>query len=92
MRKLLNHLADQIDIGYGWIGDLISGLICAAMAIAGAPLLFKSFVVMIPEEWDTYSTGEQLAVVGFLPMISLVVIMLPVLLFNLAYRKFNKRK
>jgi hypothetical protein len=91
MKKLINFLADQIDIGHGWIGNLISALIVTAMAIGAMPLYIES-IVHFYEQWNQLSQSEKLTICLFFPPLPFVAIMAPLALFELVRRRWKERK
>jgi hypothetical protein len=87
--RLMDYVADQIDIGYGWIGDLISALIFTVMAIYSTPLIIDA-AVFVYDKRDTLSRQELITVCLLGPILPLVAIGLPLVLFRLAVRKVEE--
>jgi len=88
--RVLHYLADQIDIGHGWLGDLFTALIFSALAVYGVPLLITAGVAMYGER-QTMTFAELVMVCIFMPMLFLAAIGLPLALFRLAVRKWKNR-
>jgi hypothetical protein len=91
MKKLINLVADQIDLGGHWLSNLILATFFTGLFIYAVPNVYVELVAHCYDKWDTLSWSEQILMCALCLVLPLVGVLLPLAEFQLAIRKWKNR-